>query len=137
MNASAKMIVIVDITGQEGSSVARAFVRDPGWRVRGLARDPSSEASRYWIGLGTEIVGADFASDDSIRTHFEGAVLIFFATDFWFHARDHSTHTLSQMTRTPIAEVASRCELEEGMRMVTAAAYTISLQRLILSLSQT
>jgi hypothetical protein len=43
--AEKKLVVVVGATGNQGGSVARRFLQDPQYAVRGLTRDPSSASA--------------------------------------------------------------------------------------------
>ena len=52
----AKLVVIIGITGNQGGSVARTFLEDAQWRIRGLTRDAGSPASQALSAKGIEMV---------------------------------------------------------------------------------
>jgi nucleoside-diphosphate-sugar epimerase len=62
-----KLIVIIGITGNQGSSVASTFLADPTWRIRGLTRNPSSPASRALSACGVEMLHADLHVPSSLK----------------------------------------------------------------------
>lgn len=78
-----KLLVIIGITGNQGGSVATAFLSDPNYRIRGITRNPSSPKAKQWEGKGVEIVEADLDDVKSLEKAFEGANLIFSVTDYW------------------------------------------------------
>lgn len=88
-----KLAVVVGATGNQGGSVARRFLREPGFRVRGLTRDTDSAASRQLAALGAEMVRVDLLhpEDDenenndtsSLHAAFRGASVIFSVTSYW------------------------------------------------------
>ncbi|KAK8106127.1 NAD(P)-binding protein [Apiospora kogelbergensis] len=78
-----KLVVVCGATGNQGGSVARRFLRDSGFRVRGLTRDTGSEKAQELIKLGVEMVQADVEDPASLEAGFRGANLIFSVTQYW------------------------------------------------------
>lgn len=78
-----KLLVIVGITGNQGGSVASAFLSSPHYRIRGLTRNPSSPTAQRLSSQGIEIVAADLDDPASLEKAFEGASLIFSVTNYW------------------------------------------------------
>jgi uncharacterized protein YbjT (DUF2867 family) len=78
-----KLIVIIGITGNQGGSVADAFIDDPAWRLRGISRDVQSAASQSWSDKGVEMVQANLHDPESLKHVFKGANVVFSVTDFW------------------------------------------------------
>ncbi|RJE23177.1 hypothetical protein PHISCL_04484 [Aspergillus sclerotialis] len=62
------IIAIVGATGNQGGSVARSLLQNPSFRVRGITRNASSEASRALVLLGADVVEANgFNQEDMLR----------------------------------------------------------------------
>ena len=78
-----KLIVVVGATGNQGGSVARRFLQDSHFAVRGLTRDPASAASQALAALGAEMVRADLDDVESLKAAFAGANVIFSVTQYW------------------------------------------------------
>ncbi|PSN73911.1 NAD(P)-binding protein [Corynespora cassiicola Philippines] len=134
-----KTIVIVGLTGNQGSSVAHAFLQDPTWKVRGITRDPSKPSAQQWTTKGVQVVRADLDDPTSLTAAFAGATAIFGVTDFMGLFADPDTHRrAAEQGRTP-NEVAMDREVRQGKNIVDAAAATLgSLDRFVLStLSET
>jgi uncharacterized protein YbjT (DUF2867 family) len=91
--AEDKLIVVLGITGQQGGSVGRVFNDEPGWRVRGVTRNPSQHPLLEQQGI--ELVAANYDDPPSLETAFEGANAIFAVTDFWCITCDREACTLS------------------------------------------
>ncbi|KAJ4855722.1 nmrA-like family domain-containing protein [Trichoderma breve] len=79
----AKLVVVTGITGVQGSSVADTFLQDPAYTIRGVTRNPESEAAKAWVTKGVEIVQGEFDDVKSLERAFQGANVIFGVTDFW------------------------------------------------------
>ena len=77
-----KLIVVVGVTGNQGGSVARRFLKDPRFNVRGITRDPLSAASKALAEQGVEIVKADLHDVESLKSAFKGANVIFSVTQY-------------------------------------------------------
>ena len=80
----AKLICIIGVTGNQGGSVAQRFLQDPDYRVRGITRNPDSQAARKLAAAGVEIVKADLDNVDSLKEAFRGSPsVIFSVTNYW------------------------------------------------------
>ncbi|MGK5112042.1 MULTISPECIES: NmrA/HSCARG family protein [unclassified Geodermatophilus] len=94
------VIAVVGATGQQGGAVARALL-DAGARVRALVRDPAK--ARDLADRGAELVRAELADPDSLRTAFSGAQRVFAMT-------------------TPFGAGGPEAEERQGIALVDAAA---------------
>ncbi|EKJ72024.1 hypothetical protein FPSE_07766 [Fusarium pseudograminearum CS3096] len=68
-----KIITIVGVTGTQGSSVADVFLKEGGWHVQGITRDPSKLSSQAWADKGVELVKADINDFDTLKPAFDGS----------------------------------------------------------------
>jgi uncharacterized protein YbjT (DUF2867 family) len=68
---SKKTILVTGATGHQGGAVFR-HLRDRGFIVRALTRDPSLPAARALVGHGTEVVRGDFNDPDSLSRALDG-----------------------------------------------------------------
>ncbi|KAK4131522.1 NAD(P)-binding protein [Trichocladium antarcticum] len=78
-----KLVVVVGATGNQGGSVARRFLQDPQYAVRGLTRNPASAAARELAALGVDMVRAELDDVASLEAAFAGANIIFSVTQYW------------------------------------------------------
>lgn len=117
-----KLIVIIGITGNQGGSVARTFLNDPSWRIRGLTRDTQSSASLALSAQGIEMVRADLHDPSSLKDVFKGANLVFSVTDFWKPYFDPSNRARAAAQGKSIGQYAYELELEQGKNVVDAVA---------------
>jgi len=69
---SMRIILVAGATGTQGGAVARELAAR-GYRVRGLTRNPDSEASRELTALGIEMVRGDFDDAASLDRALEDA----------------------------------------------------------------
>lgn len=69
---SDRLILVTGATGQQGGAVARELLRR-GYKVRGLTRDPLSDASKALSALGVEMVKGNFNDPPSLDAALEGA----------------------------------------------------------------
>ena len=69
---SARVILVAGATGTQGGAVARELA-SRGYTVRGLTRNPDSEASRALGALGVHMVRGDFDDADSLDAALSGA----------------------------------------------------------------
>ncbi|GKT51053.1 NmrA-like family domain-containing protein 1 [Colletotrichum spaethianum] len=120
--ADTKLIVIIGITGNQGSSVANIFLSLPGWRIRGITRDPSSAAALAWKSKNVELVQGDVDDIPSLKRAFSGASSIFAVTNFWGHMFDPSNYPKAQQAGLSINEFAYQREISQGMNMAVAAS---------------
>ncbi|KAE9362806.1 NAD(P)-binding protein [Stipitochalara longipes BDJ] len=132
---TSKIIAIIGATGIQGSSVARTFLGFPEWRVRGITRNPSSEAAKALAANGVEIVKGDLDDKSSLIAAFEGAAVIFSNTDFFLHLRSALMSGVPTTGRTPNKYAYDR-EVEQGINIAEAAASPTvikALERFVLS----
>ena len=131
---SSKLIVVIGATGLQGGSVARLFASNPGWRVRGITRNPDKPSNASLRDLGIDVVAADLNDPASLDKAFEGANVIFANTDFWQFLSDPSTFATAEATGRPPNHVAFDGEVQHGKNAVDAAANHLStLDRFIWS----
>jgi uncharacterized protein YbjT (DUF2867 family) len=80
-----KIIAVVGATGQQGGAVVNAILDDPdgGFVVRGLTRNPGSDAAKALAARGVEVVAADLDDEASVRAAVDGAYGAYFVTAFW------------------------------------------------------
>ncbi|KAH7152636.1 hypothetical protein EDB81DRAFT_930952 [Dactylonectria macrodidyma] len=128
------IITIVGVTGKQGSSVAEVFLKEGGWHVRGITRDPSKSAGQAWVEKGVELVKADLNDAASLKAAFAGSTAIFGVTDFWGIVADPKTHEAAASTGKPVNVLAYDAEVQQGRNIVDAANATIdTLDRFVLS----
>ncbi|KAK4071996.1 hypothetical protein Trihar35433_4060 [Trichoderma harzianum] len=129
----AKLVVVTGITGVQGSSVADTFLQDPKYTIRGVTRNPESEAAKAWKAKGVEIVQGEFDDVKSLERAFQGANVIFGVTDFW----NIWGNPRSQELKKPNQELVEYCyevELQHGKNLADAAASAAStLERYVFS----
>lgn len=119
-----KLIVVCGATGNQGGSVARRFLRDPRFRVRGLTRDSSSEKAQELAELGVEMVQTDPEDAESLKNGFRDANLIFSVTQYWepFFRPDYIAAAKAQ--NVSIRKLAYDVEYRCGRNIADAAAAT-------------
>ncbi len=76
MDGDGKTILVLGATGQQGGSAAAAL-RNDGWHVRALVRDPSSMKARALSEAGIEAVPGDLSNAASVRAAAAGAYGVF------------------------------------------------------------
>ena len=127
-----KVIVIIGVTGSQGSSVRKVFQSEPGWRVRGITRTPSKYPDLQKEDI--ELVSANLDDQVSLEKAFEGANAIFAVTDFWQFLKDDATFKTAEREGKKPNEVAMELEVQHGKNMVSAAGKQLStLERLVFS----
>ncbi|PLB40929.1 uncharacterized protein BDW47DRAFT_122999 [Aspergillus candidus] len=78
-----KLIVVLGATGGQGGSVVDSFLQAPGWKVRGLTRNASSEKATALKAKGVEMVQGNTDDQTSLEAAFQGAHAIFAFTDYY------------------------------------------------------
>ncbi|PYH43922.1 putative NAD dependent epimerase/dehydratase [Aspergillus saccharolyticus JOP 1030-1] len=127
-----KQIVITGVTGVQGGSVARTYLQLPGWKVRGVTRNPASPKAQELQSRGVEIVPGDLNDPSSLEAAFQEANIIFGVTDFWTIFQDPA----SMEKKAPNQELTEYCfevEVQQGKNLVEAAARIPTLERLVFS----
>jgi uncharacterized protein YbjT (DUF2867 family) len=77
-----KTIVVSGVTGQQGGATVRALA-GKGFTLRGLTRNPDSDAAKAVAALGVELVKADLDDEASIRAALTGAWGAFGVQNTW------------------------------------------------------
>ncbi|KAM0280823.1 hypothetical protein ACHAQH_003853 [Verticillium albo-atrum] len=74
-----KLITIFGSTGAQGGSVVQALLRDKSgaFEVRGITRNPESEAAVNLAASGVQVVKADGLKKDELKAAFEGSWAVF------------------------------------------------------------
>ena len=108
--------MVIGATGLQGGSVARLFASKPGWRVRGITRNPDKPSNADLRESGIELVAADLDDPASLDKAFEGANVIFANTDIWQFMSDPSTYATAEATGKLPNEVAFDREVRCGRR---------------------
>ncbi|TVY83736.1 NmrA-like family domain-containing protein [Lachnellula suecica] len=125
-----KTIVVIGVTGLQGSSVAKTFLKFPGWRVRGVTRNPSSPAAQALTADGAKLFKGDLDDKASLIPAFEGATVIFSNTDFFGHFFGSIASSKDDLGgRTPNQYAFDR-EVKQGVNIAEAAASPVVLKTL-------
>ncbi|RDW90158.1 uncharacterized protein DSM5745_01933 [Aspergillus mulundensis] len=127
-----KLIAITGITGTQGGSVANTYLALPGWKVRGLTRNPSSPKAQEWASKGVEMVAADLNDLSSLEKALQGATVIFGVTDFWTIFQDPESMTKKKPGQD-ITEYCFEVEVAQGKNLADAVAKIHSLDRFVFS----
>ncbi|KAF2443614.1 NAD(P)-binding protein [Karstenula rhodostoma CBS 690.94] len=117
-----KTIAIVGATGAQGGSVARAFLKLDGWKVRAITRNTGSDNAKKLASEGAEVVSANTDDEASLVKAFEGATAVFAVTNFWEHL----------FTGSSPAESGEK-EAEQAKKLARAASHTSSLEHYVWS----
>jgi len=81
MGSTAKTITVFGATGKQGGSVCRSLVANPNFQVRGITRNPESDASKQLLILGVEVFQADGWNADDMVKAFAGSWAVFINTN--------------------------------------------------------
>jgi NAD(P)-dependent dehydrogenase (short-subunit alcohol dehydrogenase family) len=72
-----KIIAVTGATGSQGGGVLNVMKGVPGWKVRALTRNLTSDAAKKLTGAGIEVVKADFDDEGSLRQAFDVSAKVF------------------------------------------------------------
>ncbi|KAK1634541.1 NmrA-like family protein [Colletotrichum phormii] len=132
-----KILVVLGATGNQGGSVARAFLYDAAlashWHIRGITRNPSSESATELSTHGAEMVSASLDSVLELESAFADATAIFAVTDFW--SAILTEQVTSRVRKDGVNLAIATQDLEEswGRNIAMAAAEISTLERFIFS----
>ncbi|CAG5178344.1 uncharacterized protein ALTATR162_LOCUS8653 [Alternaria atra] len=117
-----KLVVVVGITGNQGGSVADAFLSDSSWRIRAITRDPSKPSAKEWASRGVELVQGDMDDVASLTKAFTGATAIFAMTDYWFPLSDPKVRAEAEQKGMPPNQLCAELETQRAKNLARAAA---------------
>ena len=123
-------IAIVGATGNQGRSLAHAFLSLPDWHVRGLTRNPDSASAKALAAKGAELVQANLEDPESLSRAFAGATTIFVNTDFW---APYGAAMASGETRERASQIGFETEFLHAKNAADAAAKIPTLRLFIYS----
>ena len=129
---SEKLLVVVGATGNQGSSVIKSLISEPGWRIRGLTRDQNSKKAAKLKENGVEPVTVDVNDPASLVPAFSTATAIYAITDFWGPFLDPKNQSKPKHGQT-INEWSYEHELQQAKNIIDAAAKVGSLEHFIWS----
>lgn len=112
--------------------MADVYLREPGWNVRGITRNPTSAGALAWKTKGVEVVKADLDDEESLIAAFAGADAIFSTTDFWGPMFNPATKSKVKSGQT-INEWCYEYEVQQGKNIANAAATVKGLEQFIVS----
>ncbi|KUJ12868.1 putative NAD dependent epimerase/dehydratase [Mollisia scopiformis] len=127
-----KLIVILGITGEQGSSIASHFLTLPSYTLRGLTRKLTSPAAQSLLSRGISLHACDLNDPSTLPSAFAGAHTIFATTDFWGPFYNPSTQSALGPNQS-LGEYCYEIELQQVKNIFDAAAKTEGLQRLVIS----
>lgn len=128
-----KLLVIIGISGAQGSSVHNVFKNEAGWRIRGITRDPAKH--QHLESEGVELVKANLDDQASLEQAFTGANAVFAMSDF-FQPLFNGTAMVEKARREgqKPGELALQNDFAQGKNIVHAAAKQLqTLDRLVFS----
>lgn len=113
-----KLLVVVGALGGQGSAVIRYFQQhEPTYKLRGLTRNPTSDAAKKLAGTGVEVVKADLNDVASLKEAFKGANAIFAYTDSASLVPQVMGRVMSGESPGPIGAAASAIEIQQGQNI--------------------
>lgn len=129
-----KIILVIGATGNQGSSVASAFLQSGNWVVRGLVRDPTSNKAIELSTKGVELVKGDLTDPSSLAAAAKGVNFIFANTTFNPAQGSESAEFKAQAQpgQSPL-EFHYEEEVAKGRNIADAAAAVEGLERFVWS----
>ncbi|GAB1524418.1 hypothetical protein RhiTH_007572 [Rhizoctonia solani] len=82
------LVVVCGATGAQGSSVVSYLLRDGGYRVRALTRNPDGTPAQKLKSRGVEVVTCDFGNLEQLTLALRGAYAVYGVTNFWEHGEE-------------------------------------------------
>ena len=114
--------------------MADIFLKEPGWKVRGITRDPSKAAAKSLADRGAEMVAGDLDNTESMKKALSGANVIVGITDMMQFLFDPKTNALAKEQGRGANEIAAEHEQVHGKNLMDAVASSAdSLDRFIFS----
>lgn len=101
--------------------MVESFLHVPGWKVRGVTRNPTSPAAKALTEKGVEVIQGNLDDPSSLPAAFEGANAIYAVTDFWTPIFDGSSEGKVKPGQG-ILEWAYELEVQRGKNIADAAA---------------
>jgi len=128
-----KTIVIIAVTGNQGSSIADFFLK-AGWKVKGVTRNPAQASSQALAAKGVEILKGDANDAASIKAAVQGADVVFGNTAFSDAIGNPASADLKYLKPgQTIREMSYELELQQGKNIADAVASVGGLEKYIWS----
>ncbi|KAF2673846.1 NmrA-like family protein [Microthyrium microscopicum] len=135
MSSAKPLLVVLGATGNQGGSVIAHFlsVSPSSYALRAVTRDPSSAKATSLASQGVEVVVGDFDDPKSLDKAFDGASIIFAATDFVQLMLSASLRERAAATGEPPGFYIRDYEAQQNKNIIDAAAKVTTLDRFIFS----
>lgn len=130
------LVVIVGINGRQGTSVAKAFLENGSYRIRGLTSSPECSSSENWKRLGVEMREETYMEFQHVHASFEGANIIFASTCYHkvlTNRRASMAFQVGMMGNKGVSQYAMERDINTGHLILDAAAEIPELQRFVMS----
>ncbi|KAG8729007.1 hypothetical protein FRC11_009692 [Ceratobasidium sp. 423] len=82
------LVAVCGATGAQGSSVAQYLLRDGGYKVRVLTRNPDGEKVQALRQQGAEVFRCDIGNKEQVTAALGGAYAVFGLTNFWEYGEE-------------------------------------------------
>jgi hypothetical protein len=119
---------------KQGGSVVETFLGLSDWHVRGMTRDPSSNAARVLSSKGAEMVKGDLEDITTLNAAQANACAIFLNTDFW--CVYYPTQAALEEERKDVVAASQKAfdyETTCGKNAAICAAAVPTLKRIVIS----
>jgi len=124
--ATKGLVLVTGVTGHQGGAVARELLAK-GVKVRGLTRNPESDAAKALAALGAEIVKGDFEDEASLKRALAGAWGAFSVQNTWEAGVQHFVYTsvASAHRETGIPHFENKWRIEKTVKELGFPSYVI------------
>ncbi|GKU04221.1 family protein 1 [Fusarium langsethiae] len=129
---TSKLIVILGATGNQGGSVAEAFLSERDWKVRAVTRNTTSSKAQALSSKGAQVIQANLDEPSTLTSAFEGTNAVFAVSDFWGLYNDPGNKSKAKPGQ-PLNEWAAEHEEQQLRSLIDAASKVPTLERFVLS----
>jgi hypothetical protein len=116
------VVVVGGITGNQGGSVADAFLTNNSGRTHAITRDPSKPSAQEWASKDVKLVKGDIDGGASLEKAFTGASAIFAMTDYWLHLSDPQVRAEAEQKGMIPNQLCAELETQLGKNLARDAA---------------
>ncbi|KAI1910969.1 hypothetical protein LOZ66_001959 [Ophidiomyces ophidiicola] len=120
-----KIVCVIGATGNQGGSVVRKFLSEPGYRVRALTRNPKSSAAEKLADQGAKLVKVDLDDVNTLTAAFAGANIIFSVTNYWEPFFRPDCRQRAEQKGISCRKYAYDVEYQQGKNIADAAATVV------------
>ena len=107
-----QIVTVFGATGMQGGSIVRELLKHPNdYHIRGVTRNPDSDAAKQLASQGVEVVKADLKNFDEVLEAMKGAHVVFGVTNFWDKEIAGGDQTLEVKQGKILADAAAEAKV--------------------------